>query len=78
MMNCWLLDPQARPNFKNLASVFSDILEREACYLDLCPQSLCLRETSPDLPPSSPSYGGLPVLVEQHPPSADHTADEGL
>ena len=77
MTKCWLLDPQARPNFKNLASVFSDILEREACYLELSPQSLCLRETSPDLPPSTPSTD-LPVLVEQHPPSADNTADTGL
>lgn len=34
--SCWDGDPQNRPRFADLVQQFSDLLEQEAGYLDLC------------------------------------------
>ena len=63
MQSCWSLDPRGRPQFKDLVSRFSGLLEKESGYLELS-RSLCWKEDTSNLPLSSPSTA-LPVIEEQ-------------
>ena len=35
IVSCWSLDSRQRPRFSGLVSIFSDLLERDAGYLEL-------------------------------------------
>ena len=69
-MQCWLLEPKDRPQFKDLVGRFSGVLERESGYLELS-QSLCWKESRSDLP-LSPPLAGLPATEDQETAPAEN------
>ena len=61
MVSCWCLDIHQRPRFSGLVTKFSDLLERDAGYLELS-RSLSWRKTGTPLKEESASAAGPHAL----------------
>ena len=61
MVSCWCVDSHKRPRFSDLVTKFSDLLERDAGYLELS-RSLSWRKTGASLTEESTSASGLHAL----------------
>ena len=59
MVSCWCVDSHQRPRFSDLVSKFSDLLERDAGYLELS-RSLSWKKTGASL--KEESAAGLHAL----------------
>ena len=61
MVSCWCVDSHQRPRFSDLDSKFSDLLERDAGYLELS-RSLSWKKTGASLKEESASAAELHAL----------------
>ena len=61
MTSCWNVDSHERPRFRNLVGRFSNLLERDAGYLELSRSLSCKRKSNPQKSPPLT----LPSVKEQ-------------